>query len=228
MAFYTAKTDAESIAEETGGGKYINQSGIYDVTIIVPFVDVNDKDARTVNFFIEKDGQQQPLYGNLKLDNNDGSENFAAKIFNKFLIIADCESVDDPIEADLPIGKKGADKTCSVLESLENIECKVRVQMEYGVYNGNITEKKVIKGFYTVDGASAEELINSSEAGLQLEKDLPYASNVTYKDGTTEESIKTWIAAKRPKGTGSACATSGGGAAAGGGTAKKKPSFGKK
>ena len=225
--FFKAKTDKKAIEEQSGGGgKYIGKSGIYDVEVIVPMVSTSKTDVTTVDFFINYNGQQQPLYGNLRLNNKDGSESFSAHLFNKFCIIAGIEDVEDPVEADLPIGKKGADKTVSVLEDLADITCKVRVQMEYAVYNGNITEKTIIKGFYNEAGSSAEEVVNDAKHGEQLEKDLPYAENVTYKDGTTAEGIAQWIKDKRPKGTAGAATT--GGTSAGTVAAKKKPSFGKK
>ncbi len=94
--------------------------------------------------------------------------------------------------------------------------------MEYSVWNSNIQEKKVIKGFFRVeDNASAEEIVNETEAGVQYEKESKYFENVTYKDGLDADAIAAWVAQGRPKGTAGA-----GGAS--GGTAAKKPSFGKK
>jgi len=220
-SFFKAKVDAESIKEDVGGGKYISKSGLYDINIVAPFVVTGNGEVMGVDFFVEYNGQKQPLYGNLKLTNKDGSSNFGSKIFNKLLIVAGFEEIADPVDGELPMGKKGAMKDAAILEDLADLDVKVRVQMEYSVYNGNISEKTVIKGFYRAeDGASAEEIVNEADFGTQLEKDTPYAENVTYKDGLDAEQIASWIAAKRPKGT------AGGGAAAS--TTTKKPSFGKK
>ena len=219
MSFFKAKTDAESVKEDVGGGKYISKSGIYDVNIIAPFVVAGSGEVVGIDFFIEYNGQKQPLYGNVKLTNKDGSDNFGAKIFNKLMIVAGIDEVSDPIDGELPMGKKGAMKDAAILEDLCDLNVKVRVQMEYSIWNNNISEKTVIKGFYTTEGVSAEEIVNEADAGTQLEKDMPYVENVTYKDGLDAETIATWIAAKRPKGTAN------GGAAQ---TTTKKPSFGKK
>jgi hypothetical protein len=217
MGFFKANKSADAVKEDVGGGKYISKSGIYDVNIIAPFVVTGSGEVMGVDFFIEYNGQKQPLYGNLKLTNKDGSENFGAKIFNKLMIIAGLDEVADPIEAELPMGKKGAMKDAAILEDLTDLDVKVRVQMEYSVYNGDIKEKTVIKSFYRAeDGASAEEIVNESEPGVQLAKDMDYAENITFKDGLTPETVNEWIAAKRPKGT------------AGGATSTKKPSFGQK
>jgi len=216
MSFFKAKKDAESIKEDVGSN-YINKSGIYDINIIIPFMGGTAK-SPVVELFIEYNKQKQPLYGNMRLTNNDGSENFGAKIFNKLLIIADIEDVAEPIEAELPIGKKGASKDVAVLEDLQDIDCKVRIQMEYSVYKGSIKEKTIIKSFYRADGASAEEVVNGTEVGVQLSKDMPYAENITYKDGLTAEQVAEWIKAKRPENTAGTTEA----------TPTKRPSFGKK
>ena len=122
---------------------------------------------------------------------------------------------------DLPIGKDGADKVVAVLEDLENVDCMLRVQMEYSVWKGQIRENKVIKGFYRAeDCASAEEIVNESETpGAQFESDKKYFDNITYKDELTPADIEEWVKRGRK------------GGASGGGSepaAKKQPSFGGK
>ena len=220
MGFFKAKTDAESVKQDGGGSKYLSKSGIYDINIIAPFVVTGNGEVTGVDFFIDHDGQKQPLYGNLKLTNKDGTENFGAKVFNQLIIVAGLDEVADPVEAELPMGKKGAMKDAAVLEDLADLDVKVRVQMEYSIYGGNISEKTIIKSFYRLDdNATAEEIVNESDFGVQFEKDGPYAENVTYKDGLDADQIATWIANKRPKG---------GAGASNASAPTKKPSFGKK
>lgn len=219
MAFFTKKVDAESIKEGGDGSKYISKSGLYDLTVLVPFMGGTAK-SPVVELFVDYNEQKQPIYGNMRITNNDGSENFGAKVFNKLLIIADVDAVEDPIEASLPIGKKGADKDVAILESIQDVDCKVHIQMEYSIYEAknSIREKTIIRNFYRADGASAEEIINETEIGVNLEKSQKYFENVSYKDGLTKEVIEQWIADKRPEGTASASAA----------PATKKPSFGAK
>ena len=218
MSFFKKSVKAEDL-KEGGNSNYINQSGLYDVNIIVPFLGGTSK-SPVVELFIEYNDQKQPLYGNMRITNNDGSENFGAKVFNKLLVIADVEEVADPIDATLPIGKDGADKDVAVFEDLSDINVKVHVQMEYSVYNGSIQEKKIIKNFYREDGASAEEIVNETEVGVSLAKSEKYFNNVTYKDGLTAEQVTEWISAGRPKDTAGSSPASAG--------ASKKPSFSKK
>lgn len=217
MAFAKASKKAEDLKQS--GGNYINASGIYPVTIIAPIVNTSDNGSTTVDLYVEHNGQKQMIYGNMRITNNDGSTNeIGSKVFNQLLIIAGLDEVADPIEAKLPIGKKESMKDCAVLEDLADIEVLMRVQMEYDVWNGSITEKKIIKGFYRTDTATAEEIVNESDVGIGYEKDQKYVDNITYKNNVTPEMVEKWIKAERPQGT----------ASTGSSTATKKPPFGKK
>jgi len=201
MSFAQSSKKAEDLKQS--GGAYINGSGIYPVNIIAPLVSVSNGGSTSVDMYVNYAKQKQVIYGNLRVTNNDGTPNkIGAKIFNQLMIIAGQDDVADPIEAELPIGKKEALKDCAVLEDLADFDVLMRVQMEYGAYNGNITEKKVIKGFYRAeDKATAEEIVNESEAGSGYEADQKYVNNITYKDDVTPEQVFAWIAAKRPEGT---------------------------
>ena len=218
MAFAKTSKAPEDL-KQGGGSKYINNSGMYPVRILAPIVSSGKGGSTAVDMYVDHEGQTQVIYGNLRVTNNGGKTNeIGAKVFNQLLVIAGLDDVADPEENDLPVGKKESMKTVMILEDLCDVDVVMRVQMEYGMYNGDITEKKVIKGFYRAgDMASAEEIVNESEAGVQYAKDLDYASNVAYKDGTDEAMITAWIAAKRPKG-----------AAGKAPTATPTPGFGKK
>jgi len=224
MAFFKANKTKEAVAEHTGGNsKYLNKAGIYDVNVIAAFANEGNGGSLSVDFFIEKDEQPQPLYGNLRITNNDGSENkIGAATFNKLLVILDEDEAADPEEATLPIGKNGADKDVAVIPNLTDFEVKVWVAIEYSVYNGSIKEKKVIRNFYRAnDGASAEEIVNEAEPGAQYAKDLEYLETsenkgVIYKDDLTADQVQEWIKGGRKEGT------------VGGSTSAKKPSFAKK
>jgi len=229
MALFKAKRDSESVAERTGGSsKYITQPGIFDVNVIAAFVNEGKGGSLSVDFFIEKDEQPQPLYGNLRISNNDGSENkIGAATFNKLLVILDEDEAADPEEATLPMGKDGADKDVAVIPNLTDFDIKVWVAIEYSVYNGSIKEKKVIRNFYRAnDGASAEEIVNKDqgkdvELGAQYAKDLEYLETsenkgVIYKDDLTADQVQEWIKGGRKEGT------------VGGNTSAAKPNFARK
>lgn len=219
MSFFKTSKKQEDVKAE-GGSKYITKSGCYPVNIIAPFVSTSKGGSISIDLFLEHETQKQVLYGNMRITNNDGTPNkIGSKIFNQLTVIADVEEVDDPIDAELPIGKDEEMKDVAVLENLADLDVLIRVQMEYSVYNGNIQEKKIIKGFYRAeDKASAEEIVNNANYGTQYEKDTKYFDNVTYKDGLTEETVQEWIKNNRPKGTAGNASSS----------AAEKPSFGKK
>jgi hypothetical protein len=203
----------EQAAKQSDGGSYINKSGIYDITLLAPIVETNSKGAQSLNFYVDYADNAQVVYSNLKLQNNDGSENFEMETVMKLLAVSEVDGVADPVEATLPIGPAKADKDVLILEDLTDIDLKMRVQMQYSVYNGDIKERKTIKGFYRADGASAAEVLNDTEVGVQLAKDEKYAENVTYKDGLTEEDVTKWVQDDRPKGSFGGATGSTGGAA---------------
>lgn len=215
MSFAKASKKQEDVKQ--GGSNHITGSGVYPIALLAPVVSVSKGGSTSVDVFCDHLGQKQIVYGNLRITNNDGSPNkIGAKIFNQLLIIAGVDDVAEPIDAELPIGKNGAMKDCSVLEDLADLDVHMRIQMEYSLYNGNIQEKKVIKAFFRgADMATAEEIVNEDTPGAGYERELKYVNNITFKDGLDEATIAKWISDKRPSGTG------------GGGSAPKEaPSFG--
>ena len=216
-----ASKDKKDLAQSSGG-KYITASGCYPVNIIAPFASTSSSDSTVVDFWVNYNDQEQVIYGNLRVTNKGGTTNeIGAKVFNQLMIIADVEEVDEPVDGELPIGKAGAMKDAAILEDLADIDVIMRIQLEYSVFNENIQETKAIRGFFRAeDNASAEEIVNESEAGVQYAKEAKYFENVTYKDGLDADIIAKWVADGRPKGTGGK---------AGATTASaKKPAFGKK
>jgi hypothetical protein len=213
--FFKASTDEKDVKPSTSA--YINQSGFYPVTILAPLVSVSKNGSTSIDFYLDHEGQKQTIYGNLRITNNDGKPNtIGAKLFNQLLVIAGVDEVSEPVDMELPIGKKETDKTASVLEDLMDIDVLMRIQLSYSVYQGKIQESRNIRSFFRAeDTASAEEVLSGDDVGKGYERDAKYADNVTYEDGLTAESVAAWVAAGRT-----------GGAGASADTAKKAPSFG--
>ena len=218
MSFFKASKDKADV-QQSSNSKFLNSSGCYPVNLIAPFANSSKGGSTSVDLFVDHEGQNQVIYGNMRITNNDGTPNaIGSKVFNQLMIIAEVDDLSDPVDTELPIGKGGAEKDVSVLEELADIDVVLRIQMEYSVYNKNIQEKKVIKGFFRAgDNASAEEIVNESEAGVQYEKESKYFENITYKDGLDADAIAAWVAGGRAKGTAGST-----------GSTAKKPSFGKK
>ena len=202
-SFFKASKKAEDLKT---GGNHITSSGIYPVSILAPMVSVSRNGSTTIDFYVEHNGQKQSIYGNLRITNNDDTPNkIGAKVFNQLVIIAGLDDLAEPVEHDLPVGKKEAMKPVAVLEDLCDVDVMMRIQMEYGSYKGNITERKVIKAFFRAeDNASAEEIVNGTTPGAAFEREQKYVDHITYKDGVTAEQVATWVAAGRPDGSGAA------------------------
>jgi len=210
-SFFTVSTKEEDV--KASSSAHINHSGMYEVTILAAIVNVSTNGSTSIDFYVDNQGQKQVIYGNLRITNNDGSPNkIGSKLFNQLLVVAGLEEVSEPVEMELPIGKKEAPKTVAVLEDLMDIDVIMRVQMSYSVWNGNIQERRNIRSFFRDDKASAEEVLSGEGIGKGYERDEKYANNVTYENDLNAEAIAAWIAGGR-EGTV---------------TAKKAPSFGGK
>ena len=196
MSFLKVNKDEAVVKENTGGGSYLSKSGIYSITIGFVSVSVNESNARSLDFNVLYNGNPSTLYG-LKLDNNDGSENYMYPIFNNLAIIAGLDNVNEPEEQEHAVGKDKELKSFMVLDDFTGLECYVRVQQEYSKYNNEIKSRLVIKGFYRADTANAFEIIKGENFGAQYTKDLAYAEKITYKDGLTAEEVAAWEEAKK-------------------------------
>lgn len=201
MSFLKVKKE---VIEKTGnGGAYITQSGLYDVTIGALTLDINEHGARTIGAYITLDGENyQMLYGALPLDLFDGSQEIEGNVntLMRLATIAGFESIEDPVEMALPIGKEGADKDILVFDQFSDLPCKLWVKVEYskGKKNGVIYENRIIKDAFREDGASADEIANESEIGVKMTKREKYFTETKYKD-TDEAEVAAWIEAGRPK-----------------------------
>lgn len=197
MSFFKIKTDVKSVSEGSGGN-YITKSGIYDVTLKTVSVAVNQQNARSLNFNVDHKGSEQMFYG-LRLDNNDGSANYQSEVFNKLCVVVGIEGeVSNPETQTHKVGKDQVEKDLAVLTDFDDQEVKMRVQLVYSRWQGEIRESKDIKAFYRgSDGATAQEIIQGGKVGEQIAKDETYSGKASYKDGLTEADIVEWKAAKQ-------------------------------
>ena len=199
MSFIKINRDEAVVKESKGGGSYLSKSGIYPVTIKFASVSINEHNARSIDFNVDYNGSSSTLYG-LKLDNNDGSENYMYPIFNNLAIIAGLDDINEPEEQEHAVGKDNEVKSFMVLDDFTGLEVLVRVQQEYSKYNNEIKSRLTIKGFYRADDkANAFEIIKGEGFGTQHGKDLAYAEKITYKDGLTAEEVAAWEAQKSGK-----------------------------
>ena len=196
---FKVSTDAAAIADS--GSSFINESGIYDVTIKFASVAVSKNGAENVNFNIEYNGNDQTIYGPYVSDKEGNPLEIGLGLINKLAIISGMSAGNElvMVEEEHAVGKDKTVQTFNVISNFSDLPVKMRLQEEYSINpNTKAVQKRLVpRSFFRADGASAEEIINGTEAGkrLALEQEK-YASNVTYKDNLTPEAVAEWKASQ--------------------------------
>lgn len=195
----TVSKKAEAIKDSGNGGGFINRSGIYDVILNYVQVAETKNGAYQLNFNVNSGGMDQTIYGPILLGKDGKVNEITQNLLNRLCIIAgmdDGQEIETE-EAEYPVGKDQKMMEMQVIPELAELPVKMRIQMEYSLWNDAIQERKGIKAFYREDGATAAEAESGENIGKRLSLDEEkYASNVTYKDGLTEEDVKAWIQAR--------------------------------
>ena len=201
MQFLKISTNADALPSG-GGSKYISKSGIYDVTIKFASIDVSTNGAQSINFNIEYNGNTQTIYGPYITSTKGDSLKIVTQLVNSLGIIAGLGE-DDALtieQEEHAVGKDNTVKEFNVIPQFSDLEVKMRIQEEYSINpkTNEIRKSLVPRAFYRInDGASVREIVNNTEAGVQLEKDLAsYATAVTYNDGLDADKIKEWEESK--------------------------------
>ena len=185
---------------------YINQSGIYDITIDAVVVSRNINKARSLNFLYDYNGNKGILWG-LKLDKNNGEPIFERNIFIRLATIlgVDLLKVDEVAVAtdqdpyftykkQAEAAKQLVAPEIKVLQDFEGAKVKVWVRRDFSKYNEQIKKKFVIQDFYTTDGVHASEILDKSiPEGTQLAKDLKYASQDKIDKSLTKEEVEAFL-----------------------------------
>jgi hypothetical protein len=192
----TVSKSQEAIKDSGNGGGLINRSGIYDVTINYVQVAETKNGAYQLNFNVNSGGMDQTIYGPY-ITSKDGKVNeITQNLLNRLCIIAgmdDGQEIETE-EAEFPVGKDQKMMEMQIIPQLSDLPVKMRIQMEYSLWDNNIQERKAIKAFYREDGATAAEAESGENIGKRLALDEEkYATNVTYKDGLTEADVQEWI-----------------------------------
>lgn len=203
MSIFNIKYDKKLLEDNTGVGNWINTSGVYEVTIKAVIVDTTPGGSVFLNLWLDHQGQLQPIYQAMRLTNNNGDPNkVGVGMYHRMAAVigvGDNYDVSEPVPRMIPMGAGGKEVECMVLEDFDDQPIKVRVQMEYELYNGKIKEKKIVRNYFRIeDNATAAEIIDDVDTkGSQYEKELQYADKVSYKDGLTEEDVQKWISSLR-------------------------------
>ena len=211
--FTPAELQSYSKDMVAGGGSFINESGIHEITIKAVVVSRNANNARSLNILYEYKGNPSVLYG-LKLDNNlvDKNTGLHTPNFERAIFFRLCEicgvkpenidevSVTTDTEPYFNYAKQVAatgkpkPENINVLQEFEDKEVKVCLQREWSLYNGQIKKKFVVKDFYRADdNAHASEIVDTNiKAGTRYEKDLKmFSGKDKYNDGLTAEDVSS-------------------------------------
>ena len=209
--------------KDSSGGAFINRSGIYDIVLNYVQLAETKNGACQINFNINHQGMDQTIYGPILLSKEKKLNEITNDLLNRLCIIAGMEDGQE-IETETVeklVGKAQKPMEMEIIPELVDIALKMRVQMEYSVWNDAVQERKAVKAFYREDGATAAEAESGTDIGSRLAKDAEkYASNVTYKDGLTADDVQEWIKSRSGGGKGAAPAPAAK-------TTAKRPMFGK-
>jgi hypothetical protein len=196
MKLVVSKSE-ENIKESGGGnGAYINRSAIYDVNLNYVQVAETKNGAQQLNFNVTNQGMEQTIYGPI-IQQIDGKVNdITYGLLNRLCIIAGMDESQgiNTETTEYPVGREQKLMEMEVIPELSDIPVKIRIQMEYNLYNNKIQERKVVRAFYREDGATAKEATANNNIGRVLEMDAEkYADNITYNDGLTPEDVAEWV-----------------------------------
>ena len=205
MSILTVNKTKEAVADSKGSS-YINKSGIYDVKIKFASIATSKTGAQSVNFNFDYNGNEVTVYGPYIVDSKGEPLDIGLSLVrDKLGTIA---GIDGELTIDTEEHAVGKDKKVqefSVITDYSDLPVKVRLQEEYSRYNGEITQKLVIKNFFREDGASAEEIVNGTEIGKRLAYEIEnLVDKVTYSeskkgagDAPTPEEVAAWKEAKK-------------------------------
>lgn len=197
----------DAVKDGGSGSSYLFDNGIFDVTINFASIEVTKGGSNKVNFNVNYNGQDQVVYG-FNITNNNGDTNtIGMGLLNKLGVIAGLGDGDDlDIEEEVhKVGKDQKEQEFAVITNFSGLPCKMRLQREYGRYNGKINRRLEIRNFFREDGASASEIVNGSEVGKQYALELEkYSSTSKYNDGVTPEEAEAWEEEQRAAAKGKA------------------------
>ena len=154
-------------AESTGGSFGTLDTGIYGVTINFAALDKTAKGNNTLALDITTaDGHRTTIWGAFGTIDKvwaSGSENYGYKDLQAFMAVLGVKSMTPT-----PYALKKDDgtliKNLSVVKELHGVKCKLAIQKELSVYNGEVKESNIIYSSYNAKGQTYLEVKSNSDA----------------------------------------------------------------
>jgi len=185
------KRNDEAIATDGGDFKGLNNSGIYDCTIVRASMNGNPDDQRKSVVLSVKtsEGEETTIYNGLQFIQKDGSEHYQAKTLNALLSILDIDELSVEKETHT-FGTKSVE--LDVIQELTDTEVKIKiVKGWYRKKDGSLGSSMEVKRFYSIkDGATASEITNQVAELKQLKMDMEYASQDSYGKGISKSDVE--------------------------------------
>ncbi len=189
----------EDIAVDTGDFKGLNDSGIYDCTIVRASINGNPADQRQSVVLSVKtsEGEEATIYNGLQFIQKNGQPHYQEKVLNALLSILDIEELSTEEES-----HTFGDKTVKleVIQELTDTEVKIKlVKNWYRKGDGTLGNSLEVKRFYSLkDGATASEIKNQVAELKQLKMDMEYASQDTYSKGISKSDVEAPASGSAP------------------------------
>lgn len=191
---------SQDAIKDASGASFIGGSGVYDVTINFASVNVTKNGAERFVFNVDYNGNNQTIYGPIYKKVDGTYNDSGVRTYMQLGVIAGLGDGDQFTisKESHKVGKDQVEQEFDVVDELAELPVKLQITAEYSIYEGQIQENLNIRSFFREDGATADEIINDGEIGKRLAVVLEkYATNVTYRDGLTEEDITAWKAERR-------------------------------
>ena len=183
--------NSEAVQTDNGDFRGLNESGIYDCTIIrASYTTKADSKGSSIVLSVKTAaGEEATIYNGLSLTQNDGGEHFQSKVVNSMLTILDIDDLETETQQHT-FGTKSV--SLEVLPALDDQEIKIKVVNNwYRKKDGSGFGKSLeIKRFYSMkDGATATEIVNQVAELKQLKIDMEHASDDTYSRGVSKSDV---------------------------------------
>ena len=159
----------EEAEKESGGSFGVLPTGVYAVIINFASLDKTAKGNNTLSLDITTDtGHRTTLWGCFGTIDKawaSGKENFSYKDFQAFMGALGVKSIT-PTPYDLKKEDGTLIKQLSVVKELHGVKCRLAIQKELDVYNGEVKERNIIHSSYNAKGQTYLE----AKAGTPAEK----------------------------------------------------------
>ena len=167
MEFIFEEDLAEESEQSQGGSFGTLDTGVYAVTINFASLDKTANGNNTLSLDITTDtGHRTTLWGCFGTIDKawaSGKENFSYKDFQAFMGALGVKSIT-PTPYELKKEDGTLIKQLSVVKELHGVKCKLAIQKELDVYNGEVKERNLIHSSYNAKGQTYLEAKSGSPA----------------------------------------------------------------